>query len=141
MKTKICSRCNDEKAQTEYCKSSRMKDGLQSACKPCMNDSYTRSRKKKQTHYRQVQTEREQRYVQRFNEWKATQKCLKCGDADSACLDFHHLDPSTKDGDISNLVKGRVWETLQKELQKCVVLCASCHRKYHAGRFELVGIQ
>jgi hypothetical protein len=41
--------------------------------------------------------------------------------------DFHHLDPNIKDNNIARLM-GRKWEGIVHELDKCVLLCANCHR-------------
>jgi hypothetical protein len=65
--------------------------------------------------------------------------CKKCGETCHACLDAHHIDPSTKDftiGAVSNgqkIGKGKI----EKELEKCVCLCKNCHAKLHAGLIEL----
>lgn len=57
--------------------------------------------------------------------------CSKCGyNKCSAALDFHHLDPNKKDKDYSNF-KGNFSEKLKEELDKCVLLCANCHREEH----------
>jgi hypothetical protein len=63
--------------------------------------------------------------------YKATLKCAHCGFNHIAALDFHHEDPSTKEGNahrfISNGQFARAWE----EIKKCIVLCANCHRIHH----------
>ena len=51
----------------------------------------------------------------------------KCYDA----LDFHHLDPNTKEFGISK-VSTPSWDRLKKEVDKCILLCANCHREEHA---------
>lgn len=59
-------------------------------------------------------------------------KCECCGY--SKCieaLEFHHLDPSKKDFQISGTSKS--FEALKKEADKCVLVCANCHREIHAG--------
>lgn len=61
-------------------------------------------------------------------------KCSLCGY--TKCLDaleFHHLDPLKKDFAISQYGHSRSWQRVQKELDKCVMLCANCHREIHAG--------
>ncbi len=52
-------------------------------------------------------------------------------------LDFHHRDPKKKDFGLA--VKGltRSWEKIQKEIDKCVLVCANCHREIHAGITQL----
>lgn len=65
--------------------------------------------------------------------------CLICGyDKCFAALDFHHVDPSEKEYSIAKMLLGSPAKgRLEKELRKCVVLCATCHREYHAGVVEL----
>ena len=65
-------------------------------------------------------------------------KCLTCGyDKCSAALDFHHIDERTKSFGLSQDGMTRSWERTKKELDKCVLLCANCHREYHAGDLQL----
>lgn len=45
-------------------------------------------------------------------------------------LDFHHIDPMSKDFEISAATS---WKRALPELQKCVLLCSNCHREVHAG--------
>lgn len=136
MNTKICSRCKVEKPVTEYCKYARMKDGLQPACKSCMNESYAKSRNKDKQRYMDVQKSRVNDIRAKVTEWKQQQKCCRCGEDDVSCLDFHHIDPAIKDGTVSEM-RNWSWERLQREIEKCIVLCSNCHRKFHAGRYEL----
>ena len=63
--------------------------------------------------------------------FKATLKCKVCGENHPATLDFHHVDPNEKEHSIDRLVRNRSWKTIERELEKCVVLCANCHRKHH----------
>ncbi|MCL0047860.1 hypothetical protein M1N13_02730 [Dehalococcoidia bacterium] len=60
-------------------------------------------------------------------------KCFQCGyDRCGKALEFHHLD-SSKDFGISEKGHARSWERVKAELERCVLLCASCHREVHAG--------
>ena len=59
-------------------------------------------------------------------------KCEICGyDKCVDALDFHHLDPSEKEFRISDGYT-RSWEKVQIELDKCMLVCANCHREIHA---------
>lgn len=60
--------------------------------------------------------------------------CSACNESDPCCLDFHHLDPNSKDKKISQLIKYGSKKRILKEASKCIVLCSNCHRKTHAGR-------
>ena len=57
-------------------------------------------------------------------------RCLKA-------LEFHHLDPTKKDFGISSKGYARSWEKVKNEIEKCVLLCANCHREFHAGMLQL----
>lgn len=58
-------------------------------------------------------------------------KCSKCLQVfDPVCYDFHHPDPTNKELTIGeNMLLGK--ERLFKEIKKCVLLCANCHRLTH----------
>jgi 5-methylcytosine-specific restriction endonuclease McrA len=57
-------------------------------------------------------------------------KCERCGyDKCIAALEFHHIDPATKEfgltGNTYSLVRQKA------EADKCMLLCANCHREIH----------
>lgn len=54
-------------------------------------------------------------------------RCLRCGIDDHRLLDFDHIDPLTKVMNISAKLHLNI-ETLKKEIEKCQLLCANCHR-------------
>jgi len=58
-------------------------------------------------------------------------KCSRCLQTyDPVCYDFHHVDPSKKEFTIGeNMLLGK--EKLQKEIEKCILLCSNCHRLTH----------
>ena len=59
--------------------------------------------------------------------------CIICGyDKCPQAMDFHHLDPSQKDFNLNQRELGKAWDTIRSELDKCVLLCANCHREVHA---------
>ena len=57
---------------------------------------------------------------------------MKCGESRIYTLDFHHKDPTIKDETIARMTSNRnKVEDIQKEIEKCVVLCSNCHREFH----------
>ncbi len=59
-------------------------------------------------------------------------RCRICGyNRCPAAFDFHHVEMLTKDFTISAAMTS--WERIRPELDKCVLLCATCHREVHAG--------
>jgi hypothetical protein len=133
---KECTKCHEVKPLDQYCKSSRGKMGVQPACKACMNVAYTKARKKKQQHYQDVSRQRTTALAQQITDYKADHPCVVCGEDDPCCIDFHHVDPSTKDVEVSNM-RHLSWERVLTEVAKCVTLCRNCHAKVHAGKITL----
>ena len=63
-------------------------------------------------------------------------KCQVCGyNRCQEALEFHHLDSSQKDFTISGGTKS--FESLKPEVDKCILVCANCHREIHAGMIKL----
>ena len=59
-------------------------------------------------------------------------KCVKCGyDKCIDALEFHHIDNEDKDFGISS-GDTKSLETLKKEVDKCILVCANCHREIHS---------
>ena len=59
-------------------------------------------------------------------------KCENCGyDHCMDALEFHHLNPLQKDFNISSKGYTRSWDRVKAELDKCILLCANCHREVH----------
>lgn len=58
-------------------------------------------------------------------------KCCVCSyEGCPASFDFHHRNPVEKEFTMKDLYYGK-WENIEKELKKCVLLCANCHREHH----------
>ena len=65
-------------------------------------------------------------------------KCMICGyNRCPGALDFHHRDPKKKEFGLSDRCLTRSWEKTKKEIEKCVLICANCHREVHAGITQL----
>lgn len=63
-------------------------------------------------------------------------KCEKCGyDKCIDALEFHHLNPNEKDFGVS-CGDTRSLEKLKSEVDKCIMVCANCHREIHAEERE-----
>ena len=50
---------------------------------------------------------------------------------DLEIFDFHHKDKSNKSFELSDNIESKNWDIVKQELDKCVMLCANCHRKQH----------
>lgn len=118
MNTKICTKCGKEKPLSDFNWRDKNKGTLRSECKEC------------HTLYMKQKYQEKKDAVQNI---KSNLKCAKCGYSEYAvALDFHHLDPSQKDTTVARMVANnyRLDKTLQ-EIDKCICLCANCHRIFH----------
>mgnify|MGYP003152885164 CR=1 FL=1 len=63
-------------------------------------------------------------YVQRV---KRLHKCIDCGESNPLVLEFDHV--KDKSHNISDMTNGAYSiEAIKKEMRKCEIRCANCHR-------------
>lgn len=128
MKTKICTKCKLEKPISQFNKCRSKKDGLQSECKECHNKLYQKYYSLNKNKFRTNSFNRRNSIKQFLNNIKK-KGCNICGENDIACLDFHHI--KDKEYTISQLVNTENMTKINKEINKCIILCSNCHRKLH----------
>lgn len=58
--------------------------------------------------------------------------CTDCSETDLTVLEFDHL--RDKEFGIAAGIAHKSWGDLQKEIDKCDVVCANCHRRRSAKR-------
>lgn len=76
---------------------------------------------------------RQRRIKQQMIDYKGG-KCEICGYCKStAAMDFHHKDPSKKDFTIAAAKNVSMSAKIKEELDKCMLLCANCHREIHSN--------
>jgi len=94
-------------------------------------DSY-RLQKRRARNVKSV-TKRRRKLKEMAVEYKGG-KCLLCGyNKCIGALEFHHKDPEEKDFGFSHAGTTKSWERLKVELDKCICVCANCHREIHEG--------
>ena len=65
------------------------------------------------------------------NQFLREHPCVKCGESDPVVLEFNHVDPATKTGNICDMIHFRVSPArIRLEIAKCDVLCANCHQRH-----------
>jgi len=65
-------------------------------------------------------------------------KCIFCGyNKCNDALDFHHLNSKEKEFGLSVRGLTRSWKKIKEELDKCILVCANCHRELHAENSQL----
>ena len=64
-------------------------------------------------------------------------ECSHCkGKFHRSVYDFHHLNPEEKETGLAKLLKKRNRDNIKEELDKCILLCANCHRIEHHKKEE-----
>lgn len=135
---KVCNICKVEKQLSNFRKDSSRKDGYQHKCKECAR-----------VHQNSLYVER---YAPKTRERNAKRRatgkalidearscgCSLCGEDDLSCLEFHHKDPSEKEFQIGGSGTNFNLDRIRSEIEKCIVVCANCHKKIHAGKISLI---
>ena len=139
---KVCNRCKEAKPFSEFHKNKTKEDGMQPRCKLCVKASdaayYIKHKQKIQPARAVYQRAVRRGVAGKIQQFKLASRCAVCGESEPACLDFHHLDPATKDFTIGEASShGASWNKVKIEIAKCLVLCANCHRKVHVGVVQL----
>jgi len=87
---------------------------------------------KAKNRYEKIRDENIKTILEYFNVDKLTcHRCDNHNNEEFAFFDFHHINPEEKDNTISYMMGHVNKEKLLNELEKCEVLCPSCHRKLH----------
>ena len=127
---KICTKCLKEKENLEFNKRSALKSGFASICKDCNKENLKNHYNNNKKYYADKQIKTRKRNRKYIDEIKYNSKCEVCFENDIACLDFHHL--HNKKISIANMsTMGNALSDIDKEINKCAVLCSNCHRKLH----------
>jgi len=59
-------------------------------------------------------------------------RCAICGIEAPECLDFHHIDGTSKTASVSSLVEDHAkMSEILREAEGCILICANCHALEH----------
>ncbi|MFA6340855.1 MAG: hypothetical protein WCX27_01260 [Candidatus Paceibacterota bacterium] len=73
-------------------------------------------------------------------EFLSDKSCVDCGEKDPIVLEFDHKDPKDKFKIIGKMLSGHYsWESVEKEIRKCEIRCANCHRRKTYIQFKCFG--
>ena len=140
---KKCTKCGEEKPIEEFWFKSKKSPelGRRSRCGSCLYLIFKEYRNQRKEYYNKKANEstakrrlRHREYV--FN-YLLSHPCVDCFESDPIVLEFHHINPEKKSFTIGNAIQSpRSIETIQKEIDKCEVLCANCHKRRTAKEQE-----
>ena len=137
--TKTCTKCFQEKSIEDFGWKSRLLNRRHAVCKPCTakrsNNWYYQN---KDAHIENVMLhKRESRVLARQYVWDylLAHPCVECGESDPVVLEFDHI--RGKVADVSRLVaNGATVQRIQKEIDRCQILCSNCHRRDYSPRLK-----
>ena len=132
---KCCRLCKEYKELQHFHPNKTCSYGVVGTCKVCakirVRKWYSDNRKRRQYLANKRNQDRKKELILRFGGI-----CFDCKNIYPQCVyQFHHLDPSQKDFNPSAALTMRK-DRMEKELAKCVMLCANCHLIRHYGRTE-----
>lgn len=117
-KVKTCSSCNLEMPVNNFYANGYQPNGKKKYKSKCKNCQIMHDNNRKEDIILKV---------------VGSYSCKLCGyNKCKQALEFHHIDPNIKEYKIANLTTHKE-DTLLKELEKCILVCANCHREIHYG--------
>jgi len=120
---KFCARCEKRKPLSDFYKRRRGPNDFTPYCRTCHNAQTVK---------------RQQRLKKMAVDYKGG-CCQSCGYSKYVgALEFHHSEPEHKDFGIARFNRTSFSERIKKELDKCILLCANCHRETHARQKGLI---
>jgi len=132
----ICNHCGLEKDPEEFNWRYKVLGIRNPACRDCQHtfnkDYYEGDAKERHLQQVKERTELAREAARDYvYQYLLSHPCEICGERDPIVLEFHHV--GEKDMTITRMVSGG-WsiKRIQAELDKCQVLCASCHRRVTA---------
>lgn len=140
---KRCITCKQMRPIACFHRSCRTKDGFSNFCKNCYPvEKYAKFNgyNKKDYHPKRVYLTSSKLKPARIKVWNDyyTKGCMLCDEKELCCLDFHHIDSSTKLYLVSNIWGAVDPNILIQEIEKCIVVCKNCHAKIHSGKIRQI---
>lgn len=152
---KTCTRCHKQKLSIEFPTTNKISSGRKSQCIKCKRiEGCKYAAVHKRTNHRQYrktlngfkekETRRNVKRRNKVNEFiNSIKESTPCHDCNHKfpyyCMDFDHIDSSTKISSIKEL-KGTTLSKVNKEIKKCEVVCVNCHRLRTIRRIEKIGV-
>ena len=137
---KECPHCKRDLPITSFTYKDKAHTKLSSWCRDCQKEKTLEIRSNNPEKYKKRDREKKAKlYIERraFIDKYKKSGCIICGESELVCLDFHHVNQEDKSFEIGNYFHIKPIKVVEEEIKKCVILCANCHRKVHAGLVNL----
>lgn len=141
MKTKTCSGCKEIKPVNDFklrCPRNKNSSTLQAFCVECnrsVNKKWYKQNKSK--HLLTVKANRE-RYRNEVDDYLDSVKTKPCADCNKVfhpwIMEFDHVDDNKVTGVAQLRRLKATLESIKREVAKCQLVCANCHRARTFGR-------
>lgn len=138
---KVCSKCKEVNPLAEFGKNKHRSDGLQSYCRRCAAEYYRKNATKIKPQIRAAAKVAYDDVRRLAFDYLKQHPCIDCGESDPVVLDFDHV-RGIKRSAVSSMFRDCRWPAIQREIKKCEVRCANCHRRKTAkerGYFKVLG--
>jgi len=135
-----CARCGRVKTLSDFSWRWIAKGEKDTYCRPCRSaygkEHYAANRQR----YIDLEAKRKRARAEKtmlfLLEYLRENPCADCGEADPLVLEFDHI--GEKNFEIGAGLPDRNWNSILREIAKCEVVCANCHRRRTADRFGTV---
>jgi hypothetical protein len=128
MEQKTCTKCKQQKEICEFsfkCKSKELRRAL---CRSCVGELTKAHYANNKNRYKDTRRSIRRRNRQFIAEYLRDKACVDCGNTDPRVFEFDHV-RGKKLRDISRMVTDCFsFKNLLKEIAKCEIRCANCHR-------------
>lgn len=123
---KTCSTCEVEKEDSDFPFKNKAQNKLSPVCRSCQSLASKKHYQNNKQSYFDRSNESERKAREFMINYLKEHPCVDCGYSNILALDFHHL--GNKRIGVGRAVANGSLKKLQEEIDKCVVLCANCHR-------------
>ncbi len=125
---KVCTKCKIIKSLIDFHYRYKKLNIRSKWCKKCAIkiriEYHKKNRDKEQLYdknYRKLMK-------QKVNKYLLQHPCIDCGESDIIVLEFDHV-RGIKINAVSVMTQSFGWKSIRKEISKCEVRCANCHRR------------
>lgn len=128
---KICARCKRERPEEEFNFKYKSRNIRSSHCRNCsriyIKQHYLNNREYYLTKAKKRNKEIKIKVRTYLWEYLIKHPCVDCGESDPTVLEFDH----TRDKlmNVSSFAREASLIKIKKEIEKCVIRCANCHRR------------
>lgn len=125
--TRICSKCKKVKnLKEDFYPNKAYRGGYTAQCKTCHKAHPSQSPEKLLVRVQKTRN----RNRQFLWDYYSANPCVDCGESDPVVLELDHCKGDHKIDRVSALVHNtRSLTAIQREIDKCDVVCANCHKR------------